>query len=160
MRPNRSTAARTASSASARLVTSSLTASRSLDCPKALDTRSRSRPEATTAWPAARAALAKSTPMPRPAPVISQIFLLLMTSLSPTDGIYCRQEPQSWFSGKVGAHEDHRGASRRADHRDQDRGSAAEEEAQGAGARAGAGRARRPTRHDPAGGPGHGEMAG
>ena len=39
MRPNRSTAARTAASASARLVTSSLTASRSFDCPKALDTR-------------------------------------------------------------------------------------------------------------------------
>ena len=32
------TAARTAASASARLVTSSLTASRSFDCPKALDT--------------------------------------------------------------------------------------------------------------------------
>ena len=61
-------------------VTSSLTASRSFDCPKALDTRSLSRPEATTAWPAARAALAKSTPMPRPAPVINQIFLLLMAS--------------------------------------------------------------------------------
>src|SRR5213593_148398 len=80
MRPNRLTAARTAASASARLVTSSLTASRSFDCPKALDTWSLSRPEATTAWPAARAALAKSTPMPRLAPVINQIFLLLMAS--------------------------------------------------------------------------------
>src|ERR1700736_254068 len=80
MRPNRSTAARTAASASARLVTSSLTASRSFDCSKALDKRSLSRPEATSAWPAARAALAKSTPMPRLAPVINQTFLLLMTS--------------------------------------------------------------------------------
>src|SRR6266581_3399228 len=80
MRPNRSTAARAAASASVRLVTSSLTGSRSFDCPKALDTRSLSRPEATTAWPASRAALAKSTPMPRPAPVMNQTFLLLMTS--------------------------------------------------------------------------------
>ena len=37
MRPNRSTAARTAASASARLVTSSLTVSRSFDCPRAFD---------------------------------------------------------------------------------------------------------------------------
>src|SRR5207244_3707139 len=59
MRPNRLTAARTAASASARLVTSSLTASRSFDCPKALGTRSLSRPVATTAWPAAKAALAR-----------------------------------------------------------------------------------------------------
>ena len=33
------------------------------------------RPVATTAWPAASAALAMSTPMPRPAPVMSQTFL-------------------------------------------------------------------------------------
>ena len=39
------------------------------------------RPVATTAWPAASAALAKSTPMPRPAPVMNQIFLLLMSSV-------------------------------------------------------------------------------
>ena len=32
------------------------------------------RPVATTAWPAARAALAMSTPMPRPAPVMNQTF--------------------------------------------------------------------------------------
>src|SRR5688500_5636725 len=81
MRPNRSTAARTAASASARLVTSSLTGSRSFDCPTALDTRSVSRPAATTGWPAARAALATSAPIPRPAPVMNQIFLLLTTSL-------------------------------------------------------------------------------
>src|SRR6185295_1792028 len=78
MRPNRSTEACTAASASARLVTSSLTADRSLDRPKALDTRPLSRPDATTAWPAASAALAKSTPMPRPAPVMNQTFLLLI----------------------------------------------------------------------------------
>src|SRR5712672_2633332 len=83
MRPNRSTAARTAASALARLVTSSLTASRSFDWPKALDTAALSRPEATTALPAARAALAKSTPMPRLAPVINQILLLLMTPPCP-----------------------------------------------------------------------------
>src|SRR5256885_17203361 len=81
MRPNRSTAARTAASASARLVTSSFTGSRSSDCPNALDTRSVSRPVATTEWPAAKAALAKSAPIPRPAPVMNQIFLLLTTSL-------------------------------------------------------------------------------
>src|SRR5881409_3969794 len=80
MRPNRSIAARTAALASPLLVTSSLTISWSSDWPKALDTPSRSRPDATTAWPAARAALAKSTPMPRPAPVMNQIFLLLMRS--------------------------------------------------------------------------------
>src|SRR2546422_10824431 len=80
MRPNRSPAARAAASASARLVTSSLTTSRSSDIPTALATASVSRPVATTAWPAARTALAKSTPMPRPAPVMNQIFLLLMTS--------------------------------------------------------------------------------
>ena len=47
---------------------------------QALDTRSVSRPEATTAWPAARAALAKSTPMPRLAPVMNQTFLLFIIS--------------------------------------------------------------------------------
>ena len=36
------------------------------------------RPVATTAWPAARAALAMSTPMPRPAPVISTTFFSVM----------------------------------------------------------------------------------
>jgi hypothetical protein len=75
MRPNRSTAARTAVSASARLVTSSVTASKSVDNPKALDTASLLRPVATTACPASRAVLAKSPPMPRPAPVMNQIFL-------------------------------------------------------------------------------------
>src|SRR4051794_31539681 len=80
MRPNRSTAARTAASASARLVTSSFTGSRSFDCPNALDTRSVSRPVATTEWPAAKAGLAKSVPIPRPAPVMNQIFFLLTAS--------------------------------------------------------------------------------
>src|SRR5438034_7255460 len=79
MRPKRSTAARTAASASARLVTSSLTASKSLDSPKALDTRSVSRPEATTAWPAAKAAVANWTPIPRLAPVMNHTFLLLIS---------------------------------------------------------------------------------
>jgi hypothetical protein len=51
------------------------------DGPRAFETRSLSRPVATTAWPAARAALAKSTPIPRLAPVMNQIFLLLMTLL-------------------------------------------------------------------------------
>src|SRR6476620_867085 len=63
MRPKRSTAACTAASASARLVTSSRTARRSLDSPKALTTCAVFRPEATTAWPAAIAALAKWTPI-------------------------------------------------------------------------------------------------
>jgi hypothetical protein len=73
-------AVRTAAFASSRLVTSSFTAKRSSDCPKALARRPASRPVATTAWPSARAALAKSTPMPRPAPVMNQTFLLPMTS--------------------------------------------------------------------------------
>src|SRR3954471_18612172 len=80
MRPKRSMAARTAASASAALVTSSVTASTSLDFPNALDTRSRSRPDATTEWPAANAALTKSAPMPRPAPVINQTCLLITSS--------------------------------------------------------------------------------
>src|SRR5947208_13621822 len=80
MRPNRLTAARTAASASVRLVTSSLTTSRLSDLPTALATALLSRPVATTVWPAARAALAKSTPMPRVAPVMNQVFLLTMVS--------------------------------------------------------------------------------
>src|SRR3954451_3950314 len=80
IRPNRSTAALTAASASTRLVTSSLTASRSFDCPKACDTRLLSRAVATTACPAAKAAFAKSTPIPRLAPVMNQTLLLLITT--------------------------------------------------------------------------------
>src|SRR5438477_5947080 len=38
------------------------------------------RPVATTAFPAARAALAISTPIPRPAPVINQTFFPLVGS--------------------------------------------------------------------------------
>src|SRR4051812_45473492 len=84
MRPNRSTAVRTAAAASAPLVTSSLTASTSFDPPRAVDTRRLSRPDATTRWPVARAALAISTPRPRPAPVMNQTFLLLMRSPLPS----------------------------------------------------------------------------
>src|SRR5687768_7257736 len=91
MRPNRSTAARTAASASARLVTSNSTASRSLDWPNAADTRSVFRAEATTACPAANAARQKSTPMPRLAPVINQIFLVLMFSLLPSLALLSQQ---------------------------------------------------------------------
>src|SRR5438876_8959867 len=75
MPPNRSTAAVTAAAASSGLVTSSLTTSRSSALPTALVTVSVLRPVATTAFPAARAALARSTPIPRPAPVINQTFL-------------------------------------------------------------------------------------
>ena len=46
--------------------------------PSAAVTRSVLRPVATTAWPAASAAFAMSTPMPRPAPVMSQTFFSLM----------------------------------------------------------------------------------
>src|SRR5438874_7193753 len=77
MPPKRSTAAVTAASASCPSVTSSLTTRRSLDSPSAAATVSGLRPVATTAWPAASAALAKSAPMPRPAPVINQTCLLI-----------------------------------------------------------------------------------
>src|ERR1700733_8572485 len=50
-------------------------------------TRSGSRPVATTAWPAAKAALAMSVPMPRPAPVISQTGLLIKFLLSGLGGV-------------------------------------------------------------------------
>src|SRR5215213_3776828 len=43
--------------------------------PRACSTASGRRPVATTALPAASAALAMSTPIPRPAPVTSQTFL-------------------------------------------------------------------------------------
>ena len=70
-----------------RVVTSSVTASRSSCAPIAGATRSGSRPVATTACPAARAARAMSTPMPRPAPVTSQTFFsscsVLLGAMSP-----------------------------------------------------------------------------
>src|SRR5215210_4731809 len=72
IRPNRSTAAVQAASASSGLVMSSLTTSSSSASPTALATASVLRPVATTAFPAASAALAMSTPMPRPAPVMNQ----------------------------------------------------------------------------------------
>ena len=78
MRPNRSTAARAASLTSSMLVTSSVTTSRSSWWPSTEATRSGVRPVATTASPASSAALAMSTPMPRPAPVTSQTFLSTM----------------------------------------------------------------------------------
>ncbi len=81
MRPNRSTAACTAAWASAGSVTSSFTASRSSDPPTAWLTFSGLRPVATTACPAASAARAMSTPMPRPAPVTSQTFFSVVISV-------------------------------------------------------------------------------
>src|SRR5579859_228318 len=78
MRPKRSTAACTAVWASSGRVTSSLTTSRSSALPTALVTVSVLRPVATTAFPAARAALAICTPIPRPAPVINQTFFLII----------------------------------------------------------------------------------
>jgi hypothetical protein len=64
------------------LVTSSLTASRSSWAPMAALTRWGLRPVATTASPAVRAALAMSTPIPRPAPVMNQVFLSVTLSSS------------------------------------------------------------------------------
>ena len=50
-------------------------------------TRAEFRADATTKWPAASAAFAKSTPIPRLAPVINQIFFLLMPCPSFADPI-------------------------------------------------------------------------
>jgi hypothetical protein len=88
MRPNRSTAVLTAASASARLVMSILTASRSFDCPKTCDRRLLSRAVATTACPADKTAFAKSTPIPRLAPVMNQILLLPITAPRVRPAIY------------------------------------------------------------------------
>src|SRR3954447_17458292 len=82
MPPKRSTAASIAASASARLVTSSLTTSRWAESPSAWATVPGLRPVATTLWPAASAALAMSTPMPRPAPVMSQVFVLVVMAFT------------------------------------------------------------------------------
>jgi lactoylglutathione lyase len=46
--------------------------------PKSPADRGRFYQGATTLWPAANAALANSTPMPRPAPVMNQVFLSVM----------------------------------------------------------------------------------
>ena len=78
MRPNRLMAARTLTSAFAGSVTSSLTARRSSFWPRAAPMVSVLRAVATTAFPAATAALAMSTPMPRPAPVMNHTFLSVM----------------------------------------------------------------------------------
>src|SRR3954463_7870656 len=76
MRPKRSTAAATASSALWGSVTSRAVTSRFSCSPTAERTVSGLRPVATTLWPAARAARANSTPMPRPAPGMSQGFVM------------------------------------------------------------------------------------
>jgi hypothetical protein len=59
-------------------VTSSRATNSSSEAPIAFLTASGLRPVAITAFPAARAALAMSTPMPRPAPVMNQTFFSLM----------------------------------------------------------------------------------
>jgi hypothetical protein len=79
MRPKRSTAAAAASSALWGSVTSRAATSRFSCSPTAARTVSGLRPVATTLWPTARAAWANSTPMPRPAPVISQVFVMALT---------------------------------------------------------------------------------
>src|SRR5579864_4747073 len=87
IRPNLSTDSLTADSASAGLVISSFTTNRSEDLPRAWATLSVLRPVATTLWPAARAALAIYTPIPRPAPVISQTLLMsLLLNNDPSNG--------------------------------------------------------------------------
>src|SRR4051794_38360251 len=80
MPPKRSTAASIAARASSRRFTSSLTTSKWGESPSAWATVSGLRPVATTLWPAASAALAMSTPMPRPAPVMSQVFVLVVVA--------------------------------------------------------------------------------
>src|SRR5580698_8994768 len=92
MRPKRSITAFAADSASAALVTSSLTTNRLADAPMALDTLSVFRPVATTLWPAARAALAKYKPMPRPAPVISHtcLFVIFLSPQKQLETAACR----------------------------------------------------------------------
>src|SRR6476620_3770151 len=82
MRPNRSTVALTAASASAGFVMSNFRTSSSANFPRALATLSVLRPVATTLWPPANAALAISTPKPRPAPVMSQTLLVAMVRSS------------------------------------------------------------------------------
>ena len=62
---------------------SRVTASRSSCSPSAAVTLSALRAVATTALPAASAALAMSTPMPRAAPVMNQIFLSVMSTIEP-----------------------------------------------------------------------------
>src|SRR3954467_2274560 len=75
-RPKRSAAAAAAFSALCGSVTSRAVTSRFSCSPTAEWTLSGLRPVATTLWPAARAARANSTPMPRPAPVMSQVFVM------------------------------------------------------------------------------------
>src|SRR6266550_9251344 len=88
MPPNRSPAAVTAAAASSGLVTSSLTTSRSSALPTALVTVSVLRPVATTAFPAARAALAICAPIPRPVPVINQTLLMIgFLSFAPSSAL-------------------------------------------------------------------------
>src|SRR6266567_5191245 len=92
MRPNLSTPTATADLASSGRVTSSLTMSRSSAAPSALATTLVFRPVATTAWPAASAAFAISTPIPRPAPVTNHTFLSIIPF--PTD--WCHAETAAY----------------------------------------------------------------
>src|SRR3954447_14785119 len=82
-RPNRSTAAATAACAAAGSVTSRATASRSSSSPSAFVTLSALRAVATTRCPVGRAALAMSTPRPRPAPVTSHTFCAEFSVICP-----------------------------------------------------------------------------
>src|SRR3954453_13995609 len=94
MRPKRSTAAAAAFSALCGSVTSRAVTSRFSCSPTAARTVSGLRPVATTLWPAAKAARANSTPMPRPAPVMSQVFVM-SSKLDPRRPIKGCCEPPS-----------------------------------------------------------------
>src|SRR3954453_4434017 len=94
MRPKRSSAAAAAASAWCGSVTSRAVTSRFSCSPTAARTVSGLRPVATTLWPAAKAARANSTPMPRPAPVMSQVFVM-SSKLDPRRPIKGCCEPPS-----------------------------------------------------------------
>src|SRR3954447_22050034 len=79
MRPKRSRAAAAAFSALWGSVTSRAVTSRFSCSPTAARTASGLRPVAAKLWPASRAARANSTPMPRPAPVMSQVCVMAST---------------------------------------------------------------------------------
>src|SRR4051812_25689433 len=98
MRANRSIAAAAASSALWGSVTSRAVTSRFSCSPSAERTVSGSRPVATTLWPAARIARANSTPMPRPAPVMSQVFVMAFTLGPLWRGRGCCEPPSARLS--------------------------------------------------------------
>src|SRR3954453_7539182 len=79
MAPKRSSAAAAAAPAVCGSVTSRAQTSRCSCSPTAARTASGLRPVAATLWPASRAARANSTPLPRPAPVMSQVFVMALT---------------------------------------------------------------------------------